>query len=200
MVTGSTGGRLEDEKLLLRPLTLEDSGQIVRWRNNPRVMCRYIYRRPFTLEGQRRYYRERVAAGLAVQFIAVEKETGQPIGCVVLDDLHPQYAECGNWIGEDTAIGKGYSPRMIRLACAYAFRELGLTDIVARIFISNPASIRSYERAGFAAVGVLPQVESTDGEREDMLLLRCRAQDLTAESSLRSDAAGAEPCSSEQQE
>ncbi len=181
MEIGMENDRPEDEKLFLRPLTLEDSELIVRWRNNPRVRCRYIDRRPFTPEGQRRYYREKVAAGKVMQFIAVEKETGEPIGCVVLDDLHPQYAECGNWIGEDAAVGKGYSPRMIRLACAYAFRRMGFTDIVARIFADNPASLRSYERAGFAAVGVLPQVESTDGERKDMLLLRCRAKDIPAE-------------------
>ena len=168
---------MEDDRLFLRPMTYEDSALIVGWRNNPRVMSRYIYREKFTLEGQQRYYREKVASGRVLQFIAVEKETGTPIGCVVLDDIHPQYAECGNWIGEDTAIGKGYSPRMIRLACAYAFRKLGLQDIVARIFVSNPASLRSYERAGFETAGILPMVESTDGKKEDMLLLRCsRAQ------------------------
>ncbi len=176
MEAGRVNRCMEDDKLFLRPMTYEDSELVVRWRNNPRVMCRYIYRKQFTLEGQQRYYCEKVAAGKVVQFIAVEKETGIPIGCVVLDDIHPKYAECGNWIGEDNAIGKGYSPRMIRLACGYAFRELGLEDIVARIFASNPASLHSYEKAGFQTVGVLPMVESTDGTREDMLLLCCRAQ------------------------
>lgn len=185
-----------DGVLALRPMTPEDSQLIVDWRNNPRVQMRYIYREPFTLEGQQQYYRRRVATGEVAQFIACEITSGRsssgegpgkaaqesaggagpvtvrPVGCVVLDDIHPQYAECGNWIGEDDAVGRGYSPRMIRLACRWAFRELGLSDIVARIFTDNPASIRSYERAGFQAAGVLPEVECSDGTRKDMYLLR----------------------------
>ena len=45
-----------DRNLKMRALTLEDSQLIVDWRNNPRVRCRYIYREPFTLEGQERYF------------------------------------------------------------------------------------------------------------------------------------------------
>ncbi len=172
---------IEDEQLLLRPVTEEDCGLIVQWRNNPRVMSRYIYREPFTLEGQRRYYHEKVETAEVAQFLAIEKATGLPIGCVVLDDLHPQYAECGNWIGEDWATGKGYSPRMIRLACQYAFEAYGLEDIVARIFADNPASLKSYERAGFEAVGILPMVECTDGQKKDMIFLRLNRKSCKAE-------------------
>lgn len=168
-----------DGVLFMRPLTLEDSGLIVDWRNNPRVRAHYIYKKDFTLEGQRRYYRERVETGQVVQMIfCVRTDEGEkeprfcPIGCAVLDDIHPQYAECGNWIGEDRAVGHGYSPRMIRMICDYGFRTCGLEDIVARIFVDNPASIRSYERAGFQTAGILPEVESTDGTRQDMLFLR----------------------------
>ncbi len=172
---------IEDEQLLLRPVTEEDCGLIVQWRNNPRVMSRYIYRELFTLEGQRRYYHEKVETAEVAQFLAIEKATGLPIGCVVLDDLHPQYAECGNWIGEDWATGKGYSPRMIRLACQYAFEAYGLEDIVARIFADNPASLKSYERAGFEAVGILPMVECTDGQKKDMIFLRLNRKSCKAE-------------------
>ena len=52
-----------DGKLKMRALTLEDSQLIVDWRNNPRVRSRYIYREPFTLEGQERYFHEKVESG-----------------------------------------------------------------------------------------------------------------------------------------
>ena len=48
-----------DGKLKMRALTLEDSQLIVDWRNNPRVRSRYIYREPFTLEGQEEPYLKR---------------------------------------------------------------------------------------------------------------------------------------------
>lgn len=181
----------DDGVLLMRPLTLEDSQLIVDWRNNPRVRAHYIYKKDFTLEGQQRYFHEKVETGEVAQFIfCVKRENSAdalctsgpaqqeliPIGCAVLDDIHPQYAECGNWIGEDRAIGRGYSPRMIRMACRYGFEVLRLEDIVARIFEDNPASIHSYERAGFRVEGILPQVESTDGTRQDMLFLRLKRE------------------------
>ena len=173
-----------DGNLKMRALTLEDSQLIVDWRNNPRVRSRYIYREPFTLEGQERYFHEKVESGQVAQFIFCEERSGEdgrcfdlPIGCAVLDDIHPQYAECGDWIGEDSAIGKGYSASMIRLACDYGFRVLGLSDIVCRIFEDNPASLKGYERAGFQIAGVLPSVECTDGARKDMYFLRLRRED-----------------------
>ena len=48
-----------DGKLKMRALTFEDSQLIVDWRNNPRVRSRYIYREPFTLEGQEEPYLKR---------------------------------------------------------------------------------------------------------------------------------------------
>lgn len=168
-----------DGELYMRPLTLADSRLIVDWRNNPRVRAHYIYKKDFTLEGQERYFHEKVETGHVAQMIfGVQRRENPgsadiiPIGCAVLDDIHPQYAECGNWIGEDWAVGHGYSPRMIRMMCRYGFEKLGLEDIVARIFVDNPASVRSYEKAGFQTVGILPDVESTDGSRQDMLFLR----------------------------
>ena len=163
----------EDGVLAMRPLTLEDSPLIVSWRNNPRVRCRYVYREPFTLEGQERYFHAKVETGKVAQFIFCEKETGRPIGCSVLDNLRPgESAEYGNWIGEDDAVGKGYNARIVRLTAAYAFRELGLEYIVCRIFADNPASIKGCERGGFRIIDRLPDVECSDGTRADMVLMR----------------------------
>ena len=66
-----------DGKLKMRALTLEDSQLIVDWRNNPRVRSRYIYREPFTLEGQERYFHEKVESGQVAQFIFCEERSGE---------------------------------------------------------------------------------------------------------------------------
>ena len=63
-----------DGNLKMRALTLEDSQLIVDWRNNPRVRSRYIYREPFTLEGQERYFHEKVESGQVAQFIFLRGE------------------------------------------------------------------------------------------------------------------------------
>lgn len=64
----------QGKRVFLRPLSLEDSPLVVRWRNNPRVRENYIYREPFTLEGQEAYYRDVIQAGKAVQAVICEKE------------------------------------------------------------------------------------------------------------------------------
>ena len=36
------------ERVILRPITAEDTPRIVAWRNDPEVLCHFIYRGPFT--------------------------------------------------------------------------------------------------------------------------------------------------------
>lgn len=169
----------EDEKIALRPLTLEDSALVVKWRNNPRVRKNYIYQKEFTLEGQERYFREVIATGRAYQFVILEKPSLRPVGCTVLADPDREQgtAEYGNFIGEDDALGNAYSSHAMQLTSQYASRELGLYRLLGRIFVDNTESIRSSERGGMHPVRLLPDVERTDGTRKDMLLMEIVAKD-----------------------
>ena len=44
-------GRIRGEKVYLRPITLEDTDNIIRWRNSENVRPYFIYQKPFTREG-----------------------------------------------------------------------------------------------------------------------------------------------------
>ena len=58
----------------LRPITLEDTENIVKWRNTDRVRKNFIYQKPFTKEGHLAWMRDKVAAGEVIQFILCETE------------------------------------------------------------------------------------------------------------------------------
>lgn len=94
----------------LRPITLEDTENIVKWRNTDRVRKNFIYQKPFTKEGHLAWMRDKVAAGEVVQFILCETEGDRPVGSVYFRDIDTgnKKAEYGIFIGEEDAAGKGY--------------------------------------------------------------------------------------------
>ncbi len=155
----------------------EDIPMIVKWRNNPRVRINHVYREDFTVEGQRAWKEKNIDTGKAVQFIVCENrpegETARPIGCVHFHtiDQNEGSAEYGIYIGEDDAIGKGYGSEAAVLALEYAKETMGLNRVFLKTFSSNEAAIRSYLNAGFKKTGEAPQVECSDGEKNDMIIM-----------------------------
>lgn len=168
-----------DARLLMRPLTLEDSQLIVTWRNNPRVRNRYVYRELFTLEGQKNYFREKVKTGQVEQFIFCEREGKRPIGCSVFNDIHPdEYAEYGNWIGEDDAVGKGYNFPMMKMSFEYAFHTMQLQYIVSRVFDDNPASLQTCWKMGYHIERKDDHVICSDGEQKSLIFIKISKEDF----------------------
>lgn len=164
----------QTERLGLRKMTIEDSALIVRWRNQDWVREHYIYRERFTIEGQEAYYHSQIETGRVTQFIVCELDGDRPIGCTVLNDYdnNEGRGEYGMFLGEADAVGKGYSPEMIRMTFDYAFHELGLTEIMSRIFIDNIPSIKGCLRAGLQCAEILRDVECSDGTTKDMQIVR----------------------------
>ena len=135
----------------LRPITIEDTEDIVRWRNQDRVRQNFIYQKPFTKEGHLQWMETKVASGEVIQFILCESESGRPIGSVYFRDIDPvnRKAEYGIFIGEADAAGKGYGTLAAKGAIAYARDELSLHKLMLRVFEDNIGAVKSYENAGF---------------------------------------------------
>ena len=165
--------RIEGEKVFLRPMEEQDTGNIVRWRNSSRVRCCFIYREDFTSESHQKWTDTMIHTGRAIQFILCEKESRRPVGSVYFRDIDDkkQEAEYGIFIGEESAAGRGYGSEAARLAVEYAFKQLGLEKVVLRVFTDNIPAIKSYEKAGFVKEGILKAVECSDGERKDMFFM-----------------------------
>lgn len=133
----------------IRLIRKEDTPNIVAWRNNERVRNNFIFQEIFTEEMHNNWMDTKVASGDVVQFIIETAETAEPVGSVYFRDIRDGRGEYGIFIGEDSAIGKGYGKQAAKLALAYAFDELKLEYIFLRVFADNISAIKSYERAGF---------------------------------------------------
>ena len=157
-----------------RPITLEDTDRIIRWRNSDRVRKNFIDQRPFTRQGHLNWMETRVAAGEVVQFILSETGTDRPVGSVYIRDIDRknEKGEYGIFIGEADAAGKGYGTLAAKGAIAFARDTLKLHKLSLRVFADNTAAVRSYEKAGFRQEALLrDEIRNADGSRRDLILM-----------------------------
>lgn len=166
-------GIVRGQKVFLREITLDDTKNVVKWRNNPRVRNNFIYREIFTDATHNEWMKTKVASGEVCQMIICEAESERPVGSVYLRDIDndKKEAEYGIFIGEDDATSKGYGNEAAILMCDYARYELGLKRLILRAFCDNEPALKSYEHAGFKKTEDLPEVKCSDGEVKDMILM-----------------------------
>lgn len=160
------------EKVILRFITKEDTDLVVRWRNNPRVRCKFVFQEPFTAEIHNHWLETRVKTGEVVQFIILSKGDEKEIGSVYLKDIDytQKIAEGGIFIGEDSVLGKGYGTEAMQLLVKYAFEKLKLNQVFVRVFVENKASIAICEKAGFSLQNK-KEVVCIDGIEKELLFM-----------------------------
>ena len=164
---------IRGQGIFLRPITMEDTEYILRWRNSQRVRKNFIYQAEFTKEGHEAWMRNKVATGEVVQFIICLEEDGRPVGSVYFRDVDPvdKKAEYGIFIGEADAAGKGIGSQTAQLAVTYAREEMKLHKLILRVFADNTAAVRSYEKAGFVQEGYLKDEHFIGGAYRDLILM-----------------------------
>ncbi|MCL1918380.1 MAG: UDP-4-amino-4,6-dideoxy-N-acetyl-beta-L-altrosamine N-acetyltransferase [Peptococcaceae bacterium] len=161
----------------LRPLTREDTANIVKWRNIPRVRNNFIYQMELTAAAHEKWLETRVKTGQVEQFIIVTEEDGD-VGSVYLRDIDRIHrkAEFGIFIGEESALGKGIGTAAARMILDYAFHNLGLNKVFLRVLADNARALSSYERAGFVREGCFVQDVIIDNEPRDLVFMAALCQ------------------------
>ena len=131
---------LRGNKVSLRKITMEDTDNIIRWRNSEPVMKNFIYRTPLTREVHLNWFHTKVATGKVLQYIIVVNETGEEIGSVYLQnfDEEKKETEFGIFIGEESAYGKGCGSEAEYLLVHYALTGLRMKQVVTRVLYTNP--------------------------------------------------------------
>jgi UDP-4-amino-4,6-dideoxy-N-acetyl-beta-L-altrosamine N-acetyltransferase len=159
----------------LRPLTLNDTENIVKWRNKPAVRKNLYSQATLTPEQHIRYYHTMVETGRVRQFVIVVREDNKvcDIGSVFLKNLdaHSQKAEFGIFIGEDAVRGKGYGKQAVMRTLDYAFDELRLNRVYLTVMADNTAAVKAYEKSGFAVEGVMKEDYLRDGSFVDIIMM-----------------------------
>lgn len=161
------------EKVMLRPITMEDTPLIVRWRNTESVRKNFIFRERFTEEMHNNWMRTKVASGEVVQYIIIDRDDGKPVGSVYFRDIDMKNrsAEYGIFIGEESARGKGLGSETARIFTRFGFETLGLHRISLRVIAGNSQAEKSYENAGFTREGVFRDMVYLDGEYRDVVFM-----------------------------
>ena len=161
------------EKVILRPITMEDTPLIVRWRNNPNVRKRFIFQECFTEEMHKNWMDTKVATGEVVQYIIELRSTGAPVGSVYLRDIDEtnHSAEYGIFIGENETRGMGVGSETAKLFVKSMFTCLHLHKIYLRVFEDNPQACASYIKAGFQLEGVSRDMVYLNGEYKNIVFM-----------------------------
>jgi RimJ/RimL family protein N-acetyltransferase len=161
---------IRTERLLVRPLRLDDVDALLAYRSRPDV-CRYL---PFEPMG-RQVILDRLAEQWACTTLTDEGQsltlgvelagTAELIGDVILfwhSRLH-RGGELGYVFNPDVA-GRGYATEAARAVLQLGFEELGLHRIVARLDERNDASARLARRLGMRQEARLVLNELFKGE------------------------------------
>lgn len=164
------------ERLLLRPITLDDAGPMHAYKSDPDSV-RYVPYEPLSraeveerITGRwstTRFEKQDDAVCLAVE----ERGTGRLVGDVVLfwRSEADRAGEVG-YIFDPAASGRGYAGEAVGALLALGFDGLGLHRIAARIDERNTASVRVVERRGFRREARLVESEWFKGEWSTLLI------------------------------
>ena len=165
--------RIDGERVYLRSITYEDTDMIVAWRNQENVIKYFFYRGEFTKEGHLKWMKERVETGNVVQFIVCMKENDRPVGCTYIRDIDEanKKAEYGVFLGEEDVRGHGIGKEILELTVDYAFKELHLHRIYARVYETNKPSLYSFLHCGFEKEALLRDDVYADGAYHNVVIL-----------------------------
>lgn len=148
----------------LREISLNDTDNIVKWRNSKFVLENFVDQNLITHDSHVAYYNSRILTGLVKQFIIVCD--GKDVGTTFLRDIdyETKQAEFGILIGEIDYLSKGIGRKACELIVNYGFEVLNLDNIFLRVLKGNVRAQKSYKRAGF----VLD--ESLNKDNDDSLI------------------------------
>lgn len=142
---------LKGEKVILRPVRVDDAPRFVKWFSDPDVI-QFIKTRGVTLAAQRKWVRDRMAGKIKNDlFLCIDTKNGQHIGMIGLHRINPthKFATFGITIGDKNFWNQGLGSEAGRLIIDYGFKKLKLHRIELDVYNNNPRAIKVYKRLGF---------------------------------------------------
>jgi ribosomal-protein-alanine N-acetyltransferase len=166
---------LETERLILRPLTLEDTDFVFRHFSDPAVTQYLLDEPPVTELAQAQeiiqFYLE-PAGKTYNRWGLIQRSDQQLIGTCGYHKWDRRYfrAEIGYDLSPDFW-GQGYMAEALRAIIQNGFEHMGLNRIDALVYIENNRSCRLLQRLGFKQEGILRDYFCLDAKFYDHYLL-----------------------------
>jgi aminoglycoside 6'-N-acetyltransferase len=166
--------RLPGERVVLRPLSLDDAPRLSEIGAEPEVARWWPGLGPEQLTAK--------AEGRDVGVVAFAVELdGEVIGLAEYwEESDPEYRHAGIDLCLTTARhGQDLGSDAVRTLVRHLVRDLGHHRIVIDPALDNERAIRCYERVGFSRVGIMRRYErAPDGSWRDGLLLDLLAEEI----------------------
>lgn len=145
------------QEVFLRPICVDDTDNVVRWRNSEQVKRNLFSQEDITHDSHLEYLKKYVETGKCKQYIIETKDSHLDIGTVFIKNIdeYNRKAEFGIMIGEDGARGKGYGTAATNQMLKIAFEENNMNRIYLHVLEENLAGIKAYLKAGFINEGLL---------------------------------------------
>ena len=107
--------------------------------------------------------------GFIANFAIRERATGHLIGGCgrFMKDVHKD--EIGYWLGEPFR-NRGIMSAAIKALCQHIFATTDTVRIEGIVFLSNAASVKTLEKAGFEREGLLRKYVVKNGETKDVFI------------------------------
>lgn len=111
---------------------------------------------------------------------AIKSLDGEYLGNIELSDMEVRVgrAEVGIIIGEQSSWGRGIGTDAVHTLCKFAFEELRLHRLEARVLDHNERAQRIFTKVGFKAEGVERQSHYSEGKWWDVKLLGLLSHEL----------------------
>lgn len=168
--------RLEDERVLLRPLILEDFKHLLPFSMNEPETWTYSLQQPNSEKNLKTYINFAVngrEAEDAYPFIVYDKLTKRYAGSTRFYDINPFHKSCSlgyTWYGEDFR-GTGLNTHCKYLLLKFAFEHWNLERVEFRADNNNARSIQAMKNIGATVEGVLrSNCTAPDGRRDSIVL------------------------------
>jgi RimJ/RimL family protein N-acetyltransferase len=161
------------EEVGLRPVLEEDLALLGRWHNDA-LMCATFY--PLFLMSEsalRNWHRDLLTSPNRMRFMIQRLGDRLTVGIVGLEhiDYRNQEAELAGLVVAPEERRHGWATKGVQTLSCYAFDDLNLHRLYVRIYGSNHAAQRVFEKAGFQCEGVARQAVFHDFCYEDVIYM-----------------------------
>ena len=156
----------------IRPISLQDVDNIMKWVNDPEVIKNF---QNFDLKITREQeiaYLEKMVTSNSDRVFAIEAEDGTYLGNVGLHGISSKnrLGRLALIIGNQAYRGQGYGQSAVCAVLKYAFEERNFNKVWLMAFQENERARHIYEKAGFHIEGVLrEEYADRSGKFHDMV-------------------------------
>ena len=171
---------LVGERIILKPIDINDSKDYVEWRNSSFVRNRFLVRTDFTVEQQDAWIKSISSSDQVKQFIIMLKNPTEKIGSTYLLNIDSinRKAEFGIFLKSNAFAGKGYGHEATKMILSYGFETLNLNKVYLRVLADNKIAISSYLKSGFVQEGIAREDVFVDGCFVDIVYMSILKKDF----------------------